>query len=332
MPPLQDYLLTPQAWPLLLLAPLSWLLSTFRDGARRRANAALLGPRAERLTDRSEGARRLRRWCGSTACLLAAIAVLQPLGGSEPRAVQQRGIDIAVCLDVSRSMLARDLPPDRLAAAQREIAALAQRLRGDRVALVLFAGTARLQVPLTKDQATLVELAQQAGPSSIARGGTDLAAALDTALQALADTQEGCGAILLLTDGEDLQQRGLQAALRCRQRGVTVHCVGFGSLLGSKIALGDDGFVRDQDGNEVVSALHPDSLRALASATGGDYVDASLQPRPLVMLYEQRLLPMRRQAFASQERAERQNLYQWPLLAAVLLWMLEFSWCERRRR
>lgn len=330
---LEDYLLWPGALPWLLLPLLLLALRTLHDWRRRRQTAVALGPRSARLaSERSDGARLLRRGCGGLGLLLAGAALLQPLGETHAGSARQRGVDLVVCLDVSRSMLARDLQPDRLGAARREIEALCARLKGDRVALVLFAGTARLTVPLTQDAATLAELAQQASPLSVARGGTDLGAALDAALAALGNESGRHGAVLLLTDGEDRDQLGLQAAGRCRQQGVVVHCIGFGSVIGSRIALGGgDGFLRDRDGREVVSALDATSLRAIAERTGGDYVDASVQPRPLVMLYERRVLPMLRQAFASEERLERDNLYQWPLLAAALLWMLELSWCERKR-
>ena len=133
------------------------------------------------------------------------------------RARLARGVDILVCLDVSRSMLAQDLQPSRLARAQEEIRALAARTESDRVGLVLFAGDARLAVPLTRDKDSFASLASRASPLSVERGGSDVGAALDTALGALTGAHE---VILLLTDGEDLEARGLQAARRCRDRGI----------------------------------------------------------------------------------------------------------------
>jgi Ca-activated chloride channel family protein len=114
-----------------------------------------------------------------------------------------------------------------------------------------------------------------------------------------------------------------------------VHAVGFGAPGGSKIPIRQDGgaesFLRDRSGNEVVSALDVEGLRRIAAATGGDFVEAADEAKPLVALYERRILPMARQTLESRRGTERENLFQWPLLAAVLLWLAGLAWTERRR-
>ncbi|MHC4959567.1 MAG: vWA domain-containing protein, partial [Planctomycetota bacterium] len=266
------------------------------------------------------GRRRARRVLFAGALLLALLAGMQPAWGEATRQVERRGSDIIVCLDVSRSMLAADIAPSRLERAKREIRALAERGVGDRFGLVVFAGEARLLVPLTRDGASFAGIADLAGPLSVARGGTDLGAALEASLDAL----RGGGVVLVLTDGEDHEGRGLRVARRAREKGIVIHCVGYGTPLGGKIPV-EGGFLKDRAGREVVSALDPATLRRLAEAAGGGFVDTDL-----VALYERRVRPAARKAFLSDEKRSRENRFQWPLLGAFLLWILDLCVGERR--
>jgi Ca-activated chloride channel family protein len=199
---------------------------------------------------------------------------------------------------------------------------------------VVFAGTARLAVPLTRDLRSFADLVEQAGPLSVPRGGTDLGAALESALEALEGRTGRHETVLLLTDGDDLEGRGRVAAARCRERGIRVHCVGFGSARGAKIPVEGEGggsFLRDRAGREVVVKLDAESLRAIAEAAGGDYVEADDESRALPGLYEKRVLPMARRSFEAEERRERENRFQWPLLVAFLLWTFDLGFGVRRR-
>jgi len=332
---LGDFFLLPQAWPALLLAPLLWLALRILRRQRARRAAAVLGPRAERLAAeaRPEFRRRADAWFAS-GLLLAGLALMQPAGGAESRAADPGAADLLICLDVSRSMLARDLAPTRLARAQAEIRSLAARAQGDRLGLVAFAGEARLLVPLTQDLELFAELVDLAEPGSAGRGGTDLGAALDAALAAFAGAGGRRGAIFLLTDGEDLEGRGARAAERCAARGVAVHCLALGSAQGSKIALaGESGeeFLRDRAGAEVVSAADLAGLRAIASATGGAFLEASAAPQALLQLHDEVARSLPQPAAESAGPPRRANLFALPLLAAFLLWMLELALAGRPR-
>ncbi|HEX5135686.1 MAG TPA: VWA domain-containing protein [Planctomycetota bacterium] len=285
--------------PLLLVAPAAWLLLARADRSRRRRVAPALGPRYPLAP------RRLAYVVAGL--LLALVAVLGPAWGAAKSDV--RGADVVVCLDVSRSMLARDVDPNRLARAKEDIKALAAGAKGDRLGLVVFAGEARAMVPLTEDMRSFAELLDLADPTSVKRGGTDLGAALETALDVLNGRP---GTVILFTDGEDLGGRGLAAARLLAERGARVHCVGLGTELGSKIAT-DGGFVRDRSGGDVVSSLDVKGLRAIAEATGGTFGGA---PPALTV------------ARRASESDRRENRYQWPLGAAVLLWL----WDLARRR
>jgi len=263
---------------------------------------------------------------------LMVLALAQPHLGEGFEEVDQRGVDLVVCLDVSRSMRARDMVPDRLGHAQTLLQNLVNQARGDRLALVLFAGDARLVVPLTRDTVAFMQQVKQADVHSVRQGGTHLAAALDVAVEALDGTSGEHEAILLMTDGEDLQGTGLEAAARCRSRGLMVHCVGLGSPVGSKITLVENHrsrFLTDDQGDDVISSMNPATLRRLAEATQGEFVDANQSARPLVDLYRQSIRPMTQKTFESQSLQQRKNRFQWPLAAAMLV--LCGSGVRRRR-
>jgi Ca-activated chloride channel family protein len=332
---LLDFFALPEAALLLLLVPALWLLLHRLDLGRTRRLSTAIGSGSDRLlSEFSNKERRSRRRLMGLGFIAAVLAVMQPLWGVDFRKYEQRGVDILICLDVSRSMLARDLPPNRLGAAHAQIRALSEVVSGDRLGLVAFAGEAKLQVPLTKDMPSLAEMAEATDDISVEIGGTDLGAALEVALAGLEGASGDHETILLISDGEDLEERGLRAAELCRQRNITVHCLGLGSALGSKITLEEGGrqsFLRTDAGEEVVSALDASGLKRIAESTGGLYLDASNRESALVDLYQQRILPMARKAFEAEERSERQNRFQWPLLLAFLFWMLEFRLTERRK-
>jgi Ca-activated chloride channel family protein len=329
---LAERFLVPSAAPLLLVPPLAWLLLLARDRVRARRAADVLGPRAPVLSDVTPGRRRASRALWAAALLLAVVALLQPLWGAGGQDAAPRGVDLVVCLDVSRSMLARDVEPSRIAAARAEIRSLAERASGDRIALVVFAGDAHLVAPLTHDLAAIAQLADLADTLSVERGGTDVGAALECALGALEAATGDHEAILLLSDGEDLGQRSLRAAEHCKARGVPVHSIGFGSERGSKVPVEGDGgetFLRDRAGREVVSALDTGALRAIADATGGTFAGVGQGSAVLPGLYEARILPAARES--RDARADRANRFQWPLFAALAAWIASLAASPRRR-
>ncbi|MGA0059479.1 MAG: vWA domain-containing protein [Planctomycetota bacterium] len=329
----------PEAWGFALFGPMLAVVLSRRLAGRRRALALReeIGPRLPWLVaEVSPGRRLVREWAFAIAGALGGLALMQPHLGMDRRDAMQRGVDVLVCLDVSRSMLARDVGPSRLERAQDEIRALASRVRGDRLALVVFAGEARLLVPWTHDRESLVELAGLADPWTVERGGSDLGAALELAGQVAASDVPGATSIVVLTDGEDLAGRGRSVAAELGAAGVTVHAVGIGTRRGSKITVDDgargEAFLRDAAGEDVISALDPTSLRAMAEAAGGAYVDVSMSPRPLVEVYETEVLGGgRSRTLSIGPRDGAANRYQFPLALGVLLLVVRIGLGGRRR-
>lgn len=322
----------PAGWPLLLLAPAVVMLLAWLAARRDRLLREIAGPRADRLSDASRARRRWRRWLVGAALLFSLVAGLRPVGEQEVQQIEHRGIDLLICLDVSRSMLARDEHGARLERAKQEIRDLVPHTRGDRLGLVAFGGEARMIIPLTSDRETFLRLVDLAEPASVPRGGTDLGAALEQAMKSFQGESGEHEVVVLMTDGEDLGQRGRRVAEECRAGNITVHCIGIGSVRGSKITLTEDGdqaFLRDRSGQEVISSMDPASLEAIARTAGGDFVAAESRPGVLRDLYDARIRPLAQKALGSEESRRRRPLYQWPLLAAWLLWILDLCLTDR---
>jgi Ca-activated chloride channel family protein len=318
-------------WPWLLMLPVAWaLLWALCDRARRAAQR--YGARGgDRLPRPLLVSLRLTLLLG-----LGLVCWMDPRLGDEPVAVERRGLDLILCLDTSRSMLARDLEPTRLARALQDIRAVLPELRGgDRVGLVAFAGDARLWIPLTHDLDSFRGLLGEVDTDTVKLGGTDLAAALRKALEVADPDDAQTTAVVLLTDGEDLAGAGRQAAGELAARGIVVHAVGYGSSMGSKITVaaeGSEAFLVDQDGAEVVSRMDPESLRAVAAATGGEFLRADAMVLPLVELHRKRLLPMQKRSYDAGEQTGKRARYQWVLLPLLVLLLYEIALAGGRHR
>lgn len=318
-------------WPWLLALPVVaavlWALFDRSARAARRYGASARDPVATPFV------RALR-----TSLLLGLgwVCWMDPRLGDEPVAVERRGLDLIFCLDTSRSMLARDVEPSRLGRALQDVQALLPALRGgDRAALVVFAGEARLWIPLTHDLDSFRGLLDEVDTDVVKKGGTDIAAALRKALELSDRDNRTTTAAILLTDGEDLTGAGRQAARELAAEGLVVHAVGYGDSLGSKITIAENGtekFLADRAGAEVVSKMDPESLRALANATGGEFVRADAMVLPLNELHQKRLLPMQKRAYDAGEQTGKRARYQWVLLPLVVLLLWEMAMAGGRHR
>jgi Ca-activated chloride channel homolog len=318
-------------WPLLLAAPVVWALLWALFDRTRLAAVRYGAAGSDRVA--SPLVRSLRI---TLLLLFGLCAWLDPRFGDEPVLVERRGLDVIVCLDTSRSMLAADLEPTRLQRAIQDIRAVLPELEGgDRVGLVVFAGQARLWVPLTHDLDSFAALLAEVDTDVVKTGGTDLAKALRKALELADKDNRKTTAVVLMTDGEDLAGAGRQAASELRSEGLVVHTIGYGSALGSKITVpdaGNEGFLRDKQGQEVVSRMDPESLRAVAAATGGEFLRADAMALPFRELHRQRLQPMQKRSYDAGEETGKQARYQWVLLPLLLLLLWEIALAGGRHR
>jgi len=249
--------------------------------------------------------------------------------------VEQEGIDLVIALDVSRSMLAQDIKPSRLTRAKVELAELMDRLKGDRVGLVFFAGAAFPQCPLTVDYAAARLFLSQADPEMITAQGTNLEAALSTALELFDEERGAYRAVLLVTDGEDFAGGVDESVRRLREAGVAVFPVGLGSVDGAPIPVEgprdrSQGFLRDRGDQVVMTRLEEAPLLKLAQQTGGIYVRAGSGGLDLARLTAG-LQSLQSRSYQATRVTSYQERYAWPLGAVVVLLLLEPLLADRRR-
>ena len=268
----------------------------------------------------------------AVASIFAALA--RPQMGFQWKEVKRKGIDILVAVDTSKSMLAEDVKPNRLERSKFGIMDFVAKLEGDRVGLLPFAGTAFLMCPLTLDYDAFKNSLEALDTAIIPEGGTDLASAIYEA-EAAFQNDANHKILVLVTDGEDLEGEALSAATEAKNRGLTIYTVGVGTPSGELIPLrsgGKDGiFVKDETGQPVKSRLDETMLQKIAAATGGRYEPLGQQAEGLEAIYREKLSLVPKQELA--ERLQRTPIerFQWPLMLALVLLLMEFAISDRKR-
>jgi Ca-activated chloride channel family protein len=219
------------------------------------------------------------------ACFIFALA--NPQVGSALEKGMRKGVDIMIAMDISNSMLAEDIQPNRLEASKIALARFIDQLKGDRIGLVVFAGKSFVQLPITSDYAAAKMFVNYVNPKLIDVQGTDIAAAIDlAAVSMLPETKNGNAdlsklsqlnskVILVVSDGEDHFPEALEVATQVRKLGITIHTIGIGDVRGTPIPDGRNGYKKDLEGNTVITRLNEDILKDIAFAGGGAYVHAS---------------------------------------------------------
>lgn len=261
-----------------------------------------------------------------SAVLLIVLAFMRPQLGYAWREVERRGLDIFIALDVSNSMLAEDLKPNRLERAKMGIYDLLNQLYSDRVGLIVFAGEAFVKCPLTLDHGGFLLHLDDADTYSVPVGGTSLAAPIRKAVRSFAEMKaEGADRLLILvTDGEDLSGGVRQAVELARSEGIKIFTVGVGTPEGELIPLPDGGgFMRDERGDIVVTRLDEGSLKELARQTGGVYIHASEDAFGLERLYDDHLSRLKTRELEDRREKVHHEWFQVPLALAFLLLLVE---------
>jgi Ca-activated chloride channel family protein len=186
--------------------------------------------------------------------------------------IQRKGVDVVIALDVSKSMLAKDLQPDRLTRAKQLIARTIDKMQNDRVALVLFAGRSYLQVPMTVDYSAVKMMLQNAGPDAVPTQGTVIGDAVDMAIKSFSQQERKFKTLVIISDGEDHDEQAIAKAREAAEQGIIIHTVGIGSPQGATIF---DPTTRseklDENGQPVISKLNEDELKQIAAAGHGTY-------------------------------------------------------------
>lgn len=262
------------------------------------------------------------------AALILGAANLQRPGSMEN--ITRKGVDVVIALDVSRSMLAEDIQPNRLERARQLVYKLMDRLPDDRIGLVLFAGHAYMQMPLTTDHAAARMYLQQAGPDAVPTQGTVVSEALRLSNSAFNSKERKFKSIVLITDGEDHDEQALPMAQQMAGDGVIIHAIGIGSPEGAPIPdpLTND-FKKDDAGNTIVSKLNEPELQQLAAATNGTYTRLT-NIDDAVSTIEQQLSGIEQTAPDDSAFRDYKNYFPWFIGLALLLLVAEFFFPERK--
>ncbi len=255
---------------------------------------------------------------------LGIIALSQPRMGFQWEEVQHRGFDIILAVDVSRSMLAEDISPNRLTRAKREVIDLLSMLQGDRVGLVVFAGISFTQSPLTVDYKAIEIFLDTLDTELIPVPGTAIAHALQTSMQAFSDSHRNSKAIILITDGEDHSGELQIVEKQAREAGVKIFVIGIGKTEGVPIPNLQGGFLKNKKGELVMSKLNEVALKELALSTGGSYAQSVTSDLDLEKIYLQDIREnLQRNELQKTRRRLWNEQFQWFVLAAILCWMIE---------
>ena len=274
------------------------------------------------------------------ALLIAAfvfliLALARPQWGFNWEESKQKGLDIVVAIDTSKSMLAEDIAPNRLQRAKLAALDLMQLAQSDRLGLVAFAGGAFLQCPLTIDDSAFRQSVEALDVNIIPQGGTALAEAIDTALTAFKEG-ENFKVLVIFTDGEDNDENALEAAEAAAKEGMKIFTIGIGTaegeLLRVKDAKGRTDYIRDDQGNVVKSRLNESLLQQIAGATDGGFYLPMRGAKTIDTLYENGLAPLPKSEGQEKLVKRMHERYHWPLAAAIVLLFVEILLPERSRK
>lgn len=264
------------------------------------------------------------------AAIITASANLQRPGQMEN--VRRQGVDLVITMDVSKSMLAQDIKPNRLERARELVYKLMDELKDDRIGLVVFAGHAYLQMPLTTDHAAARMFVQSASPDAVPTQGTVIGEALRMSASAFNSKERKFKSVVLITDGEDHDPEALQMAKQLAENGVIVNSVGIGSTEGSPILDPATGaYKTDEQGQTVISKLNENELQQLASDTRGVYVHYQNTADAVRQITGQ-LATLQQSAIEDSAFKDYISYFQWFLGAAFLLLVIEFLLPERKRK
>jgi Ca-activated chloride channel homolog len=266
------------------------------------------------------------------AALVAfVLALARPQVGSVEQNFEQHGRDIVLAIDTSKSMLSTDCAPNRLTRAKLAAQDILDSMNGDRIGLIAFAGAAQVEAPLTTDYQTVLEAVTQLDTKTVERGGTDISSAIHSAELALGKSEGSYRALVLLTDGEDLEENAIAAAKEAASYGIRIFTVGIGTKEGALIQVDPDRqeLLRDRNGQTVRSRLDENRLREIAGQTGAFYVH--LENGAMSQLIGNGLRKLGEGKIDNRSTRIPVERYRWPLTFGLLLLLLSAALNDRRK-
>ncbi len=265
--------------------------------------------------------------------LILTMAQLQC--GTHMEMMRREGIDLVIAIDVSNSMLAEDFKPNRITKARQEVRGILDRLEGDRVGLVAYAGEAFMQSPLTLDYAAAEIFLDVIDVGLIPQQGTAIGEAIEKASEAFVSQERKHKVLILLSDGEDQTNKAVEAAERAREDGIKIYPIGIGSPVGEPIPvinrMGENvGYKKDRNGEVIVTKLDEITLQKIALTTGGKYYRATAGEMELDKVYEE-ISKMEKKELEGKLMMQYEDRFQFPLFLAILFVIGEFFISEKRK-
>ncbi|MBT7050961.1 MAG: VWA domain-containing protein [Desulfobacula sp.] len=277
-----------------------------------------------------------KRWIKTSLIIIsfgfAIVALSLPQWGYRWEKTNQKGVDIMIALDCSKSMLAQDIKPNRLERAKREIIDLLRMMKSDRAGLVAFSGRAILQCPLTLDHEAFNIFLKVLEPGYLPVGGTNLDHAIKEAYNGFEKESDTQKAIIIITDGESTSGDVEETAREMAKQGIKIFSIGVGSSQGAPIPDAKGGFKEDTSGNIILSKVDTKTLEKLAAMTGGTHVRSVAGDMDLDLIYKDKILgTMERKTLTSGKQKIWENRYQWFLFPCVVLLLIEFILSSKKR-
>jgi len=268
--------------------------------------------------------------------VFSVIALARPQWGYEWQEVKRQAIDIIVAIDVSKSMLTADVKPNRLERTKLAVKDLIKKLNGDRIGLIAFAGDAFMVCPLTVDYSGFILSLNDLSASTIPKGGTAIDAAIKEAIRGYEKVPSKYKAVIILTDGENLEGDPISAAEKAKAKGMKIYCVGIGTQEGELVRIpneqGEMEFLKDSEGNFIKSRLNEDVLKRIAFTTNGVYARARGAQFGLDVIYDNELSKLEKRDVESRVEKKYFERFQIPLMIAFCLLFIETILPEKHRK
>lgn len=326
------YFAKPEFLWLLLLVPMLLVAYGFMRRMRRR--------RIRKFGDEKLVSELMPSWSGAKGwvrivffCLgftFFVFGLARPLIGAKLAEKETKGAEIMICLDVSNSMLAQDYSPDRLSRAKLAISRLTDKLQGDRIGLIVFAGSSFVQLPITTDYVSAKMFLNSISTESVPIQGTAIGEAILTAAKSFSVQSEKSRAIIVITDGENHEDDAVDAARKVAETGVRIFTIGVGSLQGQPIPFNGE-LMKDRNGEIVVSRLDEGTLQQIAAAGNGAYVHAGNEEFGLNPIVDE-IKKLEDEKFNSVIFEDYDEQYMYFFAAALLFFVIELLVGERRSK
>lgn len=281
------------------------------------------------MPDVSSSRKLLKFWLMIAALALLIVMLARPQMGTKISQEKRKGIEVIISLDISNSMRAEDVVPSRLDKSKMLVENMVENFTNDKVGLVVFAGDAFIQLPITSDYVSAKMFLQNTDPSLIATQGTDLAGAIELSSKSFTQQDKVGRAILIITDGEDHEGGAIEAAEKARKNGIRVFVLGVGSTKGSPVPDGNGGYMKDNSGQEVISVLNEEMCKQVAQAGGGAYIhvdNTSLAQRQL----NDELTKLQKGDISSVVYSEYDEQFQAVGILVLILLIIEMLILERK--